>query len=163
MNKTKVQKQFKFNYKIQGFSLIELIIVLLVISIIAVAAFPQIQQTLRLYRVESAAGLLSNRLTEARLTAIKHNRPAWLEINTIEKTLEVWTTNQNNEPIRANLAVPISEDVSVISGSPLRVTFNSLGRNQANSNVAIKLKLSKTNFCKAVSVSVAGSITTAPC
>lgn len=147
----------------RGFSLIELIIVLLVISIVAVAAFPQIQQTLRLYRVESAAGLLSNRLTEARLTAIKHNRLAWLEINNVEKTLEVWTTNQNNQPIRENLSVPLSEDVTIVSGSPSRVTFTSQGRNQANSNVAIKLKLTKTSFCKAVTVSVAGSITTAPC
>src|SRR5688500_11872696 len=96
--------------KQNGFSLVEILIVLLIISILVVAALPQVQQTLRLYRVESAAGLLSNRLTEARLTAIKNNRPAWLEINSNEKMLEVWTTNQNNQPIRTNLAVPISED-----------------------------------------------------
>jgi prepilin-type N-terminal cleavage/methylation domain-containing protein len=149
--------------KQKGFSLIEALIVLLIISILVVAALPQVQQTLRLYRVESAAGLLSNRLTEARLTAIKNNRPAWLEINTNEKTLEVWSTNQNNQPIRAKLAVPISEDISIVSGSPSRVTFNSLGRNQANSEVVIKFKLTKTNFCKAVTISVAGSISTKSC
>lgn len=149
--------------KQKGFSLVEVLIVLLIISILVVAALPQVQQTLRLYRVESAAGLLSNRLTEARLTAIKNNRPAWLEINSSDKTLEIWTTNQNNQPIRTKLAVPISEDVSIVSGSPSRVTFNSLGRNQANSQMVIKLKLTKTNFCKAVSVSAAGSITTASC
>ena len=149
--------------KQNGFSLVEILIVLLIISILVVAALPQVQQTLRLYRVESAAGLLSNRLTEARLTAIKNNRPAWLEINSNEKMLEVWTTNQNNQPIRTNLAVPISEDITIVSGSPTRVTFNSLGRNQANSQVVIKFKLTKTNFCKAVSVSAAGSITTASC
>jgi prepilin-type N-terminal cleavage/methylation domain-containing protein len=149
--------------KQNGFSLVEILIVLLIISILVVAALPQVQQTLRLYRVESAAGLLSNRLTEARLTAIKNNRPAWLEINSNEKMLEVWTTNQNNQPIRTNLAVPISEDITIVSGSPTQVTFNSLGRNQANSQVVIKFKLTKTNFCKAVSVSAAGSITTASC
>jgi prepilin-type N-terminal cleavage/methylation domain-containing protein len=149
--------------KQKGFSFVEVLIVLLIISILVVAALPQVQQTLRLYRVESAAGLLSNRLTEARLMAIKNNRPAWLEINSSEKTLEVWSTNQNNQPIRAKLAVPISEDISIVSGSPSRVTFNSLGRNQANSEVVIKFKLTKTNFCKAVTISVAGSITTTSC
>src|SRR5215203_2831944 len=116
MSKSRFQKQSKSGYKIQGFSLIELLIVLLIISILVVAAIPQIQQTLRLYRVESASGLLSNRLTEARLTAIKNNRTAWLEINSSDKTLEIWTTNQNNQPIRTKLAVPISEDISIVSG-----------------------------------------------
>lgn len=149
--------------KQKGFSLIEALIVLLVISILVVAALPQVQQTLRLYRVETAAGLLSNRLTEARLTAIKNNRPAWLEINNTQKTMEIWTTNQNNQPIRSTLAVSISDDITIVSGSPSRVTFNSLGRNQANADVVIKFKLTKTNFCRAVTVSAAGNITTAPC
>ncbi len=86
-----------------GFSLIEVIIVLLIISILAIAALPQIQRNLQLYRLESVTGLLSNRLTEARLTAVKHNRAAWLEINSTNNILEVWTTNEMNQPIRATL------------------------------------------------------------
>jgi prepilin-type N-terminal cleavage/methylation domain-containing protein len=163
MSKSVIQKQFNFNNKTRGFSLIEVLIVILIISILVVAAFPQIQQTLRLYRVESAAGILLNRLTEARLTAIKNNRTSWLEINSTDRTLEIWTTNQNNQPIRTQFTVPVSEDVMIVSGSPNRVTFTSLGRNQANTDVSIKLKLSKTNFCKAITISVAGSITAATC
>lgn len=151
------------NKKISGFSLVEILIVLLVISIILVAALPQVQRTLQLYRVESAAGLLSNRLTETRLMAIKYNRSTWLEINSADGMLEVWTTDQNNQPIRTKLPVPISSDVSIVSGSASRVTFNSLGRNQANSNTVVKFKLAKTSFCRSVTVSAVGNITLAPC
>jgi Tfp pilus assembly protein FimT len=149
--------------KESGFSLIELIIILLIIAIVSVAAIPQIQQSMRLYRVESAAGLLSNRLNEARLSAIKHNRAAWLEINTTDRMLEVWTTNNNNQPINTTVKVPIPSDVSIVAGSPSRVTFNSLGRNQANANAVIKFRLTNTNFCKSVSISAVGNITMAAC
>jgi prepilin-type N-terminal cleavage/methylation domain-containing protein len=146
-----------------GFSLIEVIIVVLIISILVVAAIPQVQRNLQLYKLESATGLLSNRLTEARLTALKHNRPAWLEINSVDKTLEVWTTNETAQPIRAKLAVTIPDNISIDSASPSRVTFTSLGRNQSNSSNVIKFKLANTNFCKSVTVSAVGNITSSPC
>ncbi|HXG85499.1 MAG TPA: prepilin-type N-terminal cleavage/methylation domain-containing protein [Pyrinomonadaceae bacterium] len=146
-----------------GFSFIEVIIVLLIISILVVAAIPQAQRNLQLYRLESATGLLSNRLTEARLTAVKYNRAAWLEINGTNRTLEVWTSNELNQPIRAKLAVTIPDSVSIDSGSPSRVTFTSLGRNQSNTVNVIKFKLTNTNFCKLVTVSSVGNITSAAC
>lgn len=149
--------------KEEGFSLIEILVVLLVAAIIIVAAIPQIQQSLRLYRVESAAGLLANRLTDARLTAIKHNRAAWLEINSTNRTLEVWTTDASNQLVRKSQLISIPGEVTIVSGSPSRVTFNSLGRNQANANVVIKFQLTNTSFCKSVTVSAVGNITSAPC
>jgi prepilin-type N-terminal cleavage/methylation domain-containing protein len=162
MKKSTLQSQTA-RINIKGFSLLEVLIVVLIISVAVVAAVPQFERSLSLYRVESAAGLLSNRLTEARLTAIKYNRAAWLEIDSSKKTLEVWTTGKNNKPVRTKLAVSIPSDVSILSGSPNRITFNSLGRNQANSNVLVKFKLIRTTFCKAITVSAVGNINVAPC
>jgi prepilin-type N-terminal cleavage/methylation domain-containing protein len=147
----------------KGFSLPEIMIVLLIIAILVVSAIPQIQRNLQLYRLEIVTGLLSNRLTETRLTAIKHNRAAWLEINAANRRLEVWTTNELNQPIRAKLDLAIPDNISIVAGSPARVTFNSLGRNQANASNIIKFKLSNANFCKSVTVSAVGYITSAPC
>jgi prepilin-type N-terminal cleavage/methylation domain-containing protein len=147
----------------KGFSLPEILIVLLIIAIMVVAALPQIQQNLQMFRLESVAGLLSNRLSETRLVAVKHNRAAWLEINSTGKRLEVWTTNELNQPIRAKIDLPIPDNVSIVSGSASRVTFNSLGRNQANSSNTVMFKLPNTNFCKSITVSVVGNVTTASC
>ncbi len=162
MKKTTLRRQNALN-SMEGFSLLEVLIVVLVISVAVVSAVPQVQQSLSLYRVESAAGLLSNRLTEARMTAIKYNRAAWLEINSRNKTFEVWTTGANNKPVRTRLAVSIPSDVVIVPGSPNRITFNSLGRNQANSNAIVKFKLTKTNFCKTTTVSAVGHINVAGC
>ncbi len=164
MSKYPVQKQCAGRFqKNEGFSHIEILIVLLILSIIFVAAIPQMQQNLRLYRIESATGLLVHSLTETKLTAIKHNRNAWLEINTAERKLEIWTTNQNNNPIRTNLDVMIPPEVALVAASPKQVTFNSLGRNQPNSMVVMKFQLTNTNFCKAITVSAVGNFTTAFC
>jgi prepilin-type N-terminal cleavage/methylation domain-containing protein len=147
----------------KGFSLPEIMIVLLIIAILVVSAIPQIQRNLQLYRLESVTGLLSNRLTETRLTAVKHNRSAWLQINATDKRLEVWTTNELNQPIRAKLDLAIPDNISIGADSPSRVTFNSLGRNQSNASNIIKFKLPNTNFCKSVTVSAVGNVTSAPC
>jgi len=157
------KKKIKKNKKQNGFSLIEVIIVLLVISILVVAAIPQVQRNLQLYRLESATGLLANRLTEARMTALKHNRPAWLELNVTGKTIEVWTTNETAQPIRAKVALLIPDNISIDSASPSRVTFTSLGRNQANASSVIQFRLANTNFCKSVTISAVGNITSALC
>jgi prepilin-type N-terminal cleavage/methylation domain-containing protein len=124
----KMEALYKNKIKNQkGFSLPEIFIVLLIIAIMVVAAIPQVQRNLQLYRLEAAAGLLSNRLTETRLNAIKHNRASWLEINLADKRLEVWTTNASNQPIQAKLAVTIPDNVSIDAASPTRITFNSPG------------------------------------
>jgi prepilin-type N-terminal cleavage/methylation domain-containing protein len=162
MKKSTLQNQPALHH-MKGFTLLEVLIVVLIIAVLVVSAVPQAQQSLNLYRVESSAGLLSNRLAEARLTAIKYNRSAWLEIDRSAKTFEVWTTDENNKSIRTKLAVAIPSNVAIDPGSPDRITFNSLGRNQANSNVIVKFSLAKTNFCKAVTVSAVGSIKVAAC
>ena len=161
MRQRKINKNPIKNEK--GFSLIELIICLLVISILVTASIPSIDRNLQLYRLESATGLLANRLTEARLTAIKRNRAASLQVNSTARTLEVWTTNESGQAIRATLTVPIPSNVSIVSGSVSTVSFNSLGRNQANSDSVIRFNLPNTSFCRSVTVSAVGNITTAPC
>jgi prepilin-type N-terminal cleavage/methylation domain-containing protein len=163
MNKSLFQNELKPWNQTSGFSLIELLIVLIIISIIIVAALPNIQQNLKLYRVESASGALAGALSKARMAAIKYNRPVWLEINSTNNTPEIWTTNENNHPILINLGAAIQPNVLIESGSISRITFNSLGRNQSNSNVVIALKATDTNFCKSVVVSAAGSIKTQLC
>ena len=144
-----------------GFSLIELLVICSVSFILLAASVPSIQKSLLAYRLESAASLLSAQLTEAKLTAIKHNRPAFLKINTVDRQGEIWTTDPNGYLIRVSIVTLMAGGIDVDATSPLQVDFTSLGRNPAGSSV-IKFSISGTSYCKGVTVNQVGNITVNP-
>ncbi len=149
--------------KQKGFSLIELIIVMLIIAIIAVISVPKVNSTLGLYRVQTVSSLTSDRLMEAKLTAVKHNRPAWLEIDQIFKTIKVFTTNNSNQTIQKGATVTYSGDVQIAPGSSTTVVFNSSGRNQSTSNSTIMFTGPNNRYCVNLTISVVGKTTTSGC
>jgi prepilin-type N-terminal cleavage/methylation domain-containing protein len=59
----------------QGFSLIELIIVIAVIGILAGATTPNLKQWTRMYHVKNAAMDLFSNIQMAKMSAIRDNRP----------------------------------------------------------------------------------------
>jgi type IV fimbrial biogenesis protein FimT len=142
-----------------GFSLIELVIVLLVIAILVTLAIPSIQRTLQLYRLETGTSYILHRLTEARLAAIKRNRDTWLEINATNGSLNVKSTNDSGQQITLGYPTKIPEGVQFSTAPPSSVIFSSLGRNRANANTQIKLKLAATNQIKTINIGVTGNIT----
>lgn len=154
-----IQPKKKVNSQ-TGFSLIELIIVVLVVAILGTLALPSIQRTLQLYRLEAGTSYIVHRLTETRLAAIKRNRDTWLEINSANRTLTLKSTNDAGQQISLGLPTSLPEGVQ-FNGAPASVAFTSLGRNRAAGNTQIKLKLTSANRNKTVSVSTTGNITTA--
>lgn len=147
----------------KGLSLIEITIVVVLVLIIAVASIPQISRTLELYNFDASVGLLSNRLMETRLTAIKHNRPAWLEINRASGNLRIFTTNDADQTIQKKLTMKVPRDISVDPASSSVVTFTSLGRNQANTDSLVIFRTGNNRYCKAVVISAVGNMSTTPC
>jgi prepilin-type N-terminal cleavage/methylation domain-containing protein len=101
-----------------GFSMIEIIIVFLIIAIVAVAAVPMVQKNLRLYRVEMAAGMVSARLMEARLTAIKRNQTAWLEVGPADNSLKVRGTDPSGKPVTLGAPFYLPDGTIVDSATP---------------------------------------------
>ncbi len=146
-----------------GFSIIELTIVVLVIAIVATVSIPMMQGNLLLYRHQSAVGFISSGMIEARMAAMKTNRPARLEINTTARSLTVWSTNVKGEAIRLGVPVYYSRDVSIAGASPISITFNSLGRRQTGSVSTVTLTQARTNSCKRVDLSPVGKISVAKC
>lgn len=147
----------------KGFSLPELLVVVLIIAILAVASIPSISANLRLYRLESAIGLISNRLVEARLSAIKRNRAAWVTVNGNTRNIEIWSRNDAGQTVALAAPILIPQNVVINGVQTSTFTFTSLGRNQSAANNTIALQLSNLSNCKALTVTVAGRITTGQC
>ena len=143
-----------------GFSLIELIIVVLVAALLATLALPSIQRTMQLYRLETGTSYILHRLTEARLTAIKRNRDSWLEINQANKTLILKSTNDAGQQISLGYPTFLPEGIQFNGATPDSVVFTSLGRNRVNGNTQIKLKLTAANRNKTINIGITGNITT---
>jgi type IV fimbrial biogenesis protein FimT len=150
-----------------GFSLIELIIVVLIIAIMLTASVPAIQRNLQLYRLESAAGLVTSRLTEARLVAIKRNRRASVSLNAAGNTLEIRSVDDGGQSVVVGSVVSLPQDVVLqISSGGDSISFTSLGRNLSNDTANITLTLGgsrQAGYCKTVAVSPVGKITTSGC
>jgi prepilin-type N-terminal cleavage/methylation domain-containing protein len=143
-----------------GFSLIELIIVVLVVALLATLALPSVQRTMQLYRLETGTSYILHRLTEARLTAIKRNRDSWLEINQANKTLTLKSTNDAGQQISLGYPTFLPEGIQFNGATPDSVIFTSLGRNRANGITQIKLKLAAANKNKTINIGITGNITT---
>lgn len=148
----------KNNSTQKGFSFIELIIVLLVIAILVTLALPQIQGTMRLYRLETSTSFILHRLTETRLVAIKRNRDAWLEIDSANRILTIKSTNDAGQQIILGHPTRLPESIIFTGSVPDSVIFTSLGRNRANGNTQIKLKLAGANGNKIISVGATGNV-----
>ncbi|MDQ3801470.1 MAG: GspH/FimT family pseudopilin [Acidobacteriota bacterium] len=153
--------------KQHGFSLIELIIVVLVIAIMLTASFPAIRRSLQLYRLESAAGLVTSRLTEARMVAVKRNRRASVALNTGSNTLEIRSLDDNGQSVVIGSAVSLPQDVvlQISPGGGDSISFSSLGRNLSNdtANITLTLGAAQAGYCKTVTVSPVGKITASGC
>jgi Tfp pilus assembly protein FimT len=147
----------------RGVGMIEILLVSALVCIIAAAAIPQITKSLQAYRLDSAAGSLADGLLAARLTAIKYNRAAWLKIDAANSAIEIWSTDDAGTQGRLKTVSTIPPQIAVVTGSPLQITFNSVGRNTAGSDSVVQFRIGGTPYCKSVTASAVGNITAATC
>jgi prepilin-type N-terminal cleavage/methylation domain-containing protein len=120
-----------------GFSLMELLVVLMLIGIGLSIAAPSFNRMVRSFRGDSVGALLSNDLALARLSAVRHGRPASLVIaSPTEYRVEVQTA-----PVRLIKTVRLKSDYPGLSiaGESAAVTFDSRGFLAPGSNAKIKI------------------------
>ena len=113
--------------KMAGFSLPEILIVVLTASILAVLAIPQLNSSLRLNRLQTASSIITNKLADAKTNAIKRNRQVSLVVDEVNR--KVWVEVNSTvigtvETLPDEIKIKISPDTSATKEY---VTFNSMG------------------------------------
>lgn len=76
-----------------GFTLIELIIVMVILLIIAAIAIPNIQQIVSNYRLDSSGHSVASLVQQARLQAVNSNQPAYAQYNNAGNPVLVYVNN----------------------------------------------------------------------
>lgn len=145
--------------KSRGFSLPELLIVLLVIAILAVLALPVVFKTLQLRKLDTSVSKIADKSLEARMYAIKRNREAWLRIDPVTRTFHTQSRDDLGATIDLNTAEPFPNGVNALGSTPVEFHFDSLGRLAAGGQtVTFEVVSTGTSPKKTVSVSPAGKI-----
>ena len=110
-----------------GFSLPEILIVLIVIAIIIAFAIPQLTASMHLNKINTGAALVASKISEAKMEAIKRNQKVSIVIDELNDL--VWIEANSNiigavKELPTGSRVKISPDTSAIQE---KITFNSVG------------------------------------
>jgi prepilin-type N-terminal cleavage/methylation domain-containing protein len=142
-----------------GFSLPEIMIVVLVVAILVVLTLPQSNRQLQLYRLDSSVSLISSKLMEARMEAIKRNRTTWLRLDKTAKTIQIRTTNSSAQTINISSPELFPQGMVLDASDSLEISFDSMGRLTTGTQT-FSIRETNSNKRKNITVSPAGKITT---
>lgn len=141
----------------KGFSMLEILIVFLIIAILVVLALPQTIKSLQLYRLETSVNVISDKLWETRITAIKRNRTSWLRLDKTANTAQVRSTNDSGQTIDVGFPTKFSDGLVLDAPDSIEIGFNSMGQSTTGSQT-ITFKEEKSKKRKDITVSPAGKI-----
>lgn len=124
----------------QGFTLVELMVVLAIAAILAVVAAPAFSELIIGQRARAAASALQDSLWIARSEAIKRNRSVGFELNSLDAG---WTIAVQDDPDEVLLRQDglTGLTLSASRGTPVSFVYNSQGR-LANGVASLTLTIS---------------------
>lgn len=103
-----------------GFSLIELMVVMMIIMVVSAIAVPTIMNTVADVRLRSSAGTLQGQIQQLRMRAVRDNKPYSARMTTQAGTILIYIDTDGDGAYDANEPqVGLSRDVTVASsGNP---------------------------------------------
>jgi prepilin-type N-terminal cleavage/methylation domain-containing protein len=118
---------FSRNKSNAGFSLPEILIVLLTAAILVVLAVPQMTTAFQLNRIQTGASVVSAKLIEAKSLSIKKNKQVSFVLDEVNRTFWIEANSTvigNVESLPTEIKIKISPDTSATREY---ITFNSMG------------------------------------
>jgi prepilin-type N-terminal cleavage/methylation domain-containing protein len=115
--------------KIKGFSLIEMLVVVTIVSTLSTIAIPQLMNAMKSYRLASAVAAASGAIQSTRYLAIMHGYPYQLTFNATSGSYQV-----ASQPPGATSFVPVPPGTATPIAASNQATINQTTVMQFNSN-----------------------------
>jgi len=137
-----------------GFTMTELLVVLIIVAILASLAAPSFSQLIRSQKIKSMATDINASLTRARSEAIKRNRNVTLSPLIAGSWHSGW---QIADPDNAGTYIEVHPAILGLTGSgPDSVTYQSSGRIQGTTAPAFNISATGISDQRCVSVDLSG-------
>jgi Tfp pilus assembly protein FimT len=141
-----------------GFSVAEAVVAIAIIGILVAIAIPTTIRQLQLHRLDSSVSVVSSKIMEARMNAIKRNRTSTLHISLHDRHAIVRTTNASNDVIDIGQPESFYGGVSLDATNSANINFDSMGRLPAGAQT-VTLVESNSGRRKNIFISPAGKVT----
>lgn len=144
----------------QGFSLIEMAIVLLTIAVVAAFVVPQILAYMRNYRLGVGARNVATAVQRARYLATSNNTRARISVVEIQRVdIEQYDSIGAGEPQNKG-AVRLPEGVTIASDAPRQISFDGRGVVTPMPRESAAIRINGANgFYQVVTISPTGQVT----
>ena len=138
-----------------GFQLVEILIVAALGIVFATMAVLQVRGALVQYRLQESTSMISGKLMEARMNALKRNRPTWLAIDVTTGVIQVQAAGPGG--VVQDVGVPgrLSQGIAFTEAPP-QIDYDSLGRLNAAQAVTVE---HDSGVARTISVAVTGTAT----
>lgn len=140
-----------------GFSLIELVIVLAIAAAIVAIAVPNVSGVMDANRLQAATSMLAGKLAEARMNALKRNRPVSLLVDPSRGRVLVHTIGPGGAPVEIGVPGLLPSGVAFVEPVP-QIQFDSVGRPTNPPPRTLVVEILSTRARRSVGVSPAGTI-----
>jgi prepilin-type N-terminal cleavage/methylation domain-containing protein len=142
-----------------GFTLLELMLVVSIGLTITAIAVPNLVSVNTSQRLATATSTVTAKVHEARVNALKQNRPAWVHIDGAARTVQVQTTAVGGAVVEIGGTQYMPRGVTFGTGAAVAtLTFDSLGR-PVNPPQTIQLLYPGSGLTRTITVTATGRVT----
>lgn len=140
-----------------GFSVIELLIVVAIAAVLVAIAIPSVSGVMEANKLQAATSMLAGKLAEARMNALKRNRPVSVWVDAGRGRVQVQTSGPGGSSVSIGGPGVLPAGVAFVEPVP-QVQFDSVGRPLNPPPRTLTVEIVGAGARRSVSVSPAGTI-----
>lgn len=142
-----------------GFTLLELMLVVALGITVAAIAVPNLVSVNSSYRLATASTTVTAKVHQARINALKQNRPVWLQVDGGARSVQVQTAAAGGGVTNIGGAEFMPQGVTFGTGNAVvTVSFDSMGR-PVNPPQTIQLLYPGSGLTRTITVASTGRVT----